>query len=71
MVQRSLGQMADRMSKAAAVLRELLAAHGEYVRLRAARSVLKVSVKLREIVELEERLQALGERLAATGYTPT
>ena|SRR5271166_3268945 len=37
------------------------------VRLGAARSVIELGVKLRESVELEERLQALEERIAAGG----
>jgi hypothetical protein len=65
MVARSLGRMADGMSDAADVLRQLLAARSESVRLGAARSLLELGVKLRESVELEERLQALEEQLAA------
>jgi hypothetical protein len=59
MVSRSLGKMADGMTEAAGVLRQLLAAQSESVRLGAARSLLELGVKLRESVELEERLAAL------------
>jgi hypothetical protein len=64
MVARSLGRLADSMAEAADVLRQLLAAKGESVRLGAARSLLELGVKLRESVELEERLCALEERAA-------
>jgi hypothetical protein len=66
MVQRSLGRMADGMSEAADVLRQLLAARSETVRLGAARSLLELGVKLRESVELEQRMRDLEEHLGAT-----
>jgi hypothetical protein len=60
MVARSLGRMADGMAEAADVLRALLAAGTPpAVRLGAARALLELGTKLRESVELEERLQAL------------
>ena len=62
MVGRALGRMANGMSEAADVLRSLLAAKSESVRLGAARSLLEIGSKLRESVELESRLQALEER---------
>ncbi len=61
MVGRALGRMADGMTDAADTLRALLNAEGESVRLGAARSMLELSVKLRESVELEERLSALEQ----------
>jgi hypothetical protein len=65
MVQRSLGRMADGMTEAANVLRQLLLAQSENVRLGAARSLLELGVKLRESVELEQRLAELEQRLEA------
>jgi hypothetical protein len=65
LVGRALGKLADGMSDAAATLRELLAAESASVRLGAARALLELGVKLRESVELEQRLQALEERLGA------
>ena len=62
MVGRALGRMADGMTDAADTLRALLTAEGESVRLGAARSILELGNKLRESVELEQRLQALEER---------
>jgi hypothetical protein len=66
MVERALGKMADGMGEAADTLRQLLAAKSESVRLGAARALFELSVKLRESVELEERLRALEEGWAAT-----
>jgi hypothetical protein len=64
MVSRALGRMADGMTEAAATLRALLNAKGESVRLGAARSILELGNRLRESVELEERLIALEQRAA-------
>src|SRR5262245_20959547 len=63
MVGRALGRMADGMADAAATLRQLLAAESESVRLGACRALLELGVKLRESVELEERLRALEGRI--------
>jgi hypothetical protein len=65
LVGRALGRMADGMSAAADVLRQLLAAESESVRLGAARSLLELGVKLREAVEMEERLAAVEARYPA------
>ena len=59
MVGRSLGKLADGMSDAADVLRTLLTAESEPVRLRAAVELLQLGVKLRDAVEIEERVSAL------------
>lgn len=64
MVRRALGKMADGMADAADRLRQLLAARSEAVQLGACRALLELGVKLRENVELEQRLTDL-ERLAA------
>ena len=63
LVKGSLGRLADGMSEAADVLRRLLSAEAESVRLGAARSLLDLGVKLRESVEIEERLAALEREL--------
>jgi hypothetical protein len=55
--------MADGMTEAADTLRDLLGSTSPTARLGAARSILELSVKLRESIELEERLQALEQRL--------
>jgi hypothetical protein len=70
MVGRALGKMADGMAEAADILRQLLRAEKESVRLGAARALLELTVRLRESVELEERVRVLEERLAR-GEKPT
>ena len=61
MVQRALGRLADGMTEATDTLRELLTAKNESVRLSAARTILELGQKLREAVEVDERLRALEE----------
>jgi hypothetical protein len=67
MIGRALGRLADGMVEAADMLRRLLDAQSENVRLGAARTLLELGVKLRENVELEERLQALEKQLSRSG----
>jgi hypothetical protein len=66
MVQRTAGALTAAGSEA---VRTLLALQKETappaVRLQAARAVLELGVKMREIVDLEERVQALEEQLAS------
>src|SRR5262249_23194210 len=62
-VERATGKMADSVAEAADALRALLAAESESVRLGACRAVLELAVKLREAVELEERVAALERRV--------
>jgi hypothetical protein len=63
MIGQALGKMADGMTKAAETLRALLDAQAESIRLAAARSFLELTVKLRESVELENRLATLERYL--------
>jgi hypothetical protein len=60
MTSRALGRLVDSMTSAAATL-DYLCRKGksEMVRLSAARAVLELGQKLRESVELEERIAAL------------
>jgi hypothetical protein len=60
MVQRSMGRMAESMTEAVGVLRQLLGAESKCVRLGAARALLDLGVKLRQSVELEECLLGIG-----------
>jgi hypothetical protein len=62
MIGQALGRMANSMTAAADVLRDLLKAESESIRLAAARTMLDLGTKLREAVELEERLAALESR---------
>ena len=66
MFSRALGCMAEGAASAALVLRHLcLKAKSENVKLGAARALLEQGPKLRDSVELEERLRALEERASA------
>jgi hypothetical protein len=62
MVQRSLGRLSDGMAEAADVLRQLLKAEADTVKLGAARSLMELGAKLREVVELTSKVDEL-ERL--------
>jgi len=62
MTTRAMSKLIDGMSFAASTLRELLSADSEQVRLSAARSVIELACKLRDTVELEQRLAALEAR---------
>lgn len=62
MTSRALGRLVDGMAFAADTLRKLLTAKSEMVRLSAARTVLELATRLRETVELEERLAVLEHR---------
>lgn len=67
MASRAAGQLADGMARAAATLCELLAAGSESIGLAAARSILEFSHRLRETVELDERLREIEHRLDSGG----
>jgi hypothetical protein len=67
MVERALGKLADGAAEAVDTLRKLMhKAKAESVRLAAARAMLELGNRLREAVELEQRLAAL-ERLTPGG----
>ena len=59
MIGQALGRMANGMTEAADVLRALLKADAETVRLGAARSLLDLGVKLRDAVVLQEKVKEL------------
>jgi hypothetical protein len=63
-VERATGRLADGMAEAAEVLRKLLDAESESVRLAACRATLELGVKLREVVEVEARIAALEAQAA-------
>jgi hypothetical protein len=65
MIGRCLGRMADGMAEAADVLRSLLTAESESVRLGAARAMLELGVRVRDTVELERRVRELEDLAAA------
>ncbi len=64
MVAQALGRMADGMCEAADGLRALCKAESESVRLGACRTMLELSLKLRDCLETEDRLAALEARVS-------
>jgi hypothetical protein len=61
MVERAVGRAADGMAADAATLRSLLRSDKPSVQLGAARALLELGLKLRDGVELEERIRRLEE----------
>jgi hypothetical protein len=62
-IEQATGKMADSMAEAASTLRALLKAQSEAVRLGAAKAALELGLKLRENLDLEQRLAALEKHL--------
>jgi len=62
-----MGQMSG---TAVETLSKLLTASSETVRLGAARSIIELGLKLREAVEVEQRLRTLEELARGDGPTP-
>jgi hypothetical protein len=66
MVRRTAGTMTAAATEAVRTLLELLKAPSPAgVRLGAARAVLEIGLKVREVADIEQRLAALEERLGA------
>jgi hypothetical protein len=67
MVQRTAGTLTAAATEAVKALLELLRATAPPpVRLGAARSVLEIGIKMREVADMEERLAALEQQFAMT-----
>jgi hypothetical protein len=62
--------MGDTMAEAVDVLRQLLAAESGSVRLGACRVVLEQGTKLRELVDHEDRLEALERQTLGEKVRP-
>ena len=62
----ALGRMTDGMAEASDSLRDLLSAESESVRLGACRAMLELGVKLRDQVDLEDRVRELEQQLLAS-----
>jgi hypothetical protein len=71
MRERATGRTARGMSKAAARLVKLLDSDKEVVQLQAAKALLELGVKLRDALELEQRIKAMEERLKHDTRHPT
>jgi hypothetical protein len=63
LLRRAVGRLSQAMPQAAAMLRKLLASGNERVQLAAASKLLESGLKLREHLDLEERLCELERRL--------
>jgi hypothetical protein len=63
MVTRAAGKAADAMVQAVETLRDLLTSGGDAARLGAARAILEHEGKLRESIDLSERIAALERHL--------
>lgn len=61
-VQQTAASLGDAATAAVSTLKKLLVSKDEYVRLKAANSLLDVSIRYRETLEVSERLAALEER---------
>jgi hypothetical protein len=61
----ALGVLSATSTAAAGVLKELLTHADANVKHRAAAEILKTAVKFREVLEVEERLRAIEQKLAA------
>lgn len=64
MLDATMGQLAKMSAAAAATLRRLLGAESEKVQLGAARSILESTLKLRDAMELQRRVEALEQQAA-------
>jgi hypothetical protein len=64
LVARALGRLADAMTRAADALAALLDTPDDRVRLRTARAVLSLGIRLRDSVDLSGRVRELEEELA-------
>jgi HEAT repeat protein len=62
LVERTLGKLARGSTKAADTLRRLLKSESDSVKLGAARALLEIGSKLRESVELENRIAELERK---------
>lgn len=70
MVERTSAMITAAGPEAVKTLRNLLdASNGGAIRLGAARALLELGVRLRDLVVVEERLAALEERISATQST--
>jgi hypothetical protein len=64
LIARALGRLADNMTRAADALASLLDSDDDRLRLRTARALLSLGLRLRDSVDLSERVRELEEELA-------
>jgi hypothetical protein len=66
-VARAVAKLSAASTEAAETLRRLLYSDMDFAKLAAARSILELGAKLREQLDLSERIAALEERLGKEG----
>jgi hypothetical protein len=67
---RALGRLADNMTRAADAIVGLLESDDARLRLRTARALLSLGLRLRDSVDLNERIHGLEDELALKQGTP-
>jgi hypothetical protein len=70
LIGRALGRLADNMTVASEEIAALLKAENPALRLRAARAMLTFGLRLRDSVDLTERIRQVELELAAKGANP-
>lgn len=70
LVDAAAGKITSGMDAAAECLRKLLASDSDAIKLSAARALFDIGIRLKEVVELESRLQAVEDRLNGKPTTP-
>ncbi len=65
LVDAAAGKISNTLDAAADCLKSLLGSESDAIRLSAARAMFEIAVRLKEVVELEGRLQAVEDRLNA------
>jgi hypothetical protein len=66
----ALGRIADNLTRAADALAGLLDAPEPYIRIRAARALFSMGIRLRDSIDLTTRLRAVEAELARKGVMP-
>lgn len=64
-LEQASAKLSTATSQAVDVLIELMSGENEFCRLQAARAVLESALRMREVLDVEERLAAIEARLAA------
>jgi len=71
MLERALGRVTDSMSKAADTLAGQLDASEPAIRIRAARALLSLGLRLHDAVDIVERIRQVEEELARYRQSPS
>ncbi len=64
-VDAAAGRISNTLDAAAICLKNLLVSESDAIKLSAARALFEIGIRLKEVVELESRLQAVEDRLNA------